>query len=319
MKTLISAIRTAVADFLEDDCMSNGAAIAYYTIFSLPPLLVLVFLVATAFNYSHEDVEQVVREQLGMPTEAVSTGAETPEEGGSNEESGAIPAVGNFGLASKIVGIFILVFSATGVFAQLQYALNRAWEVEPDPEQGGVMAFLLKRVLSLGMIVVIGFLLLVSLVMTTMIQEIVQATQGATAGPVAYAVAAILNTAASLAVATILFAAMFKILPDAKIPMRDVWVGAALTAVLFVIGKSLIGWYLQQSNMGGGWGSAAASMIAALVWVYYSSLIVLFGAEVTQAWIRAKGGRIEPSKGAVKKVQEKKYIRPGSSEPVPAK
>jgi membrane protein len=207
------------------------------------------------------------------------------------------------------MGVALLIFSATGLFAQLQFALNRAWEVEPDPQQGGALRFLLKRVFSLGMIVVIAFLLLVSLVLTTLIDEITAYLQGSSPGGVALVLGIVLNNLAVLALATLLFAAMYKILPDAKMAWKDTWIGAGLTAVLFVIGKSLIGWYLQSSDVGGSWGSAAASLVGILIWVYYTSLIVLFGAELAQVWASEYGSGIEPAKGAVRKVEEKRHVR----------
>lgn len=171
------------------------------------------------------------------------------------------------------------------------------------------MAFLAKRLLSAGMIVVIAFLLLVSLVLATMLDEILQWIQGTTPSMVARTVGTILNVGLTLLIVTVLFAAMYKILPDAKIRWKDMWVASAITAVLFVIGKTAIGWYIRYSDMGSNWGGAAASMIGILVWVYYSSLIVLFGAELAQYWAREYGAGIEPSKGAVRIKEEKHHLR----------
>jgi len=339
MKSLWSALKKAGTDFFEDDCMSAGAALAYYTIFSLPPLLVIVFLVASAFGVSEDTINSVVKRQLGIPvTEAVGhspsgesgeenekndtqSSRETPsEDQESSSAQASTPGFGNLGLLSRLIGIGILIFSATGVFAQLQFALNRAWEVEPDPEAGGVWNFLFKRFLSLGMVVVIAFLLLVSLVLTTLIDEAVHLIQGGTPDMIMQVVGFVLNDLVTLLLATLLFAAMYKILPDAEMAWKDVWVGAAFTGFLFVVGRSLIGWYLQNSQLGSEWGSAAASMVAVLVWVYYSSLLVLFGAELTQVWANQFGSGIRPSNGAVRKVEEKHLIREPDSgaQPKPA-
>lgn len=312
MRKLGRAIQNAAWDFLDDDCMSSGAAIAYYTMFSLPPLLVIVFLVAGTAGVSEQQIEQVVQRQLGAPVS--QSLAAPPEPRADAEAESAAPwdrqiGIGRLGLASKVVGGLVLLFAATGVFAQLQYALNRAWEVEPDPEQGIVRSFLFKRLLSLGMIVVIAFLLLVSLVVTTLLNEIVAALQGEASGTFWMALGVAVNNAAAWAMATLLFAAMFKILPDAKMWWRDVWIGAAMTGLLFVLGKALIGWYLRYSNIGASWGSAAASVVALLVWVYYSALIVLLGAELTQSWAKQYGHGIEPAKGAVRKQEFKRYLR----------
>ncbi len=326
MNKFFQACKQAFWDFFDDDCMSSGAAIAYYTMFSLPPLLVMVFLIAGMTGVSQGQIEQIVSQQLGLPTAAVQGGSAqqnadqrqpTAAEGASLQElaNRTSPSqVGQLGWGSQLVGVLILVFSATGVFAQLQYALNRAWEVEPDPEQGAAKSFLLKRILSLGMIVVIAFLLLVSLVLTTLTEEIIHYFQGQAPSAAVTVFGVLLNSLVTFALATLLFAAMYKILPDADMSWKDVWVGAAMTALLFVIGKALIGWYLQYSQIGSSWGSAAASMVAMLVWVYYSSLIVLLGAELAQVWAKRYGHGIVPSKGAVRKIEEKRYVRGGEAQ-----
>lgn len=321
------ALKRAVSDFSEDECMSSGAAIAYYAIFSIPPLLVLIFLVAGWLGVSRQKIDEVVKNQLGLPMEAAGaqSGGGSPQQAQSgSQETGSGSAseltgvaertstsqLGGVGTISRIVGALLLVFSATGLFAQLQFALNRAWEVEPDPEQGGIWRFIFKRVLSFGMIVTVAFLLLISLVLTTLIDEITAYLQGSSPGTVALVLGVVLNNLAVFALATLLFAAMYKILPDATMSWKDTWIGAGLTALLFVVGKSLIGWYLQKSDMGASWGSAAASMVGVLVWIYYSSLIVLFGAELTQVWAAEYGSGIEPAPGAVRnKVEEKRHVR----------
>jgi membrane protein len=318
--TLFKVVKRAVRDFSDDECMSSGAAIAYYAIFSIPPLLVLVFVVAGWAGISGPRIDAVVRDQLGLPMAAAKGNSQRGEADQSNEgsEDAGLGAVAEAQKAqqlsgvstfSRVMGVALLIFSATGLFAQLQFALNRAWEVEPDPAQGGVLRFVLKRVLSLGMIVVIAFLLLISLVLTTLIDEITGLLQGSSPGTVALVLGVVLNNLAVLVLATLLFAAMYKILPDAKMAWKDTWVGAGLTAVLFVIGKSVIGWYLQSSDVGASWGSAAASMVGVLIWIYYSSLLVLFGAELTQAWAKDFGSGIEPAEGAVRKVEEKRHVR----------
>ncbi|MDB5389477.1 MAG: putative rane protein, partial [Planctomycetaceae bacterium] len=218
-------------------------------------------------------------------------------------------AIGDLGLISKLIGVLVLLFSATGIFGQLQFTLNRVWEVEPDPRQGGVKSFLLKRLLSAGMVLAIGFVLLVSLILTTMIDQVLKLLKGSSPGLVEETTALIMNEAIGFAVAVLLFAAMFKLLPDAKLRWRDVWLGAMTTALLFMIGKALIGWYLRTSQVGSTWGASAASTVAALVWVYYSSLIVLYGAEFSQAWATRNGARRSPSEGAVRTVEEKRHIR----------
>ena len=301
---LFDAVKLAVKDFSEDECMISGAAMAYYTVFALPPLLALLFFAAEAAGVSDRRISQFVQEQLGLPKiqQSGSLGDVAGREASSSTS-------GSMGIISKVVGVALLIFSATGLFAQLQYALNKAWEVEPDPERGGLKNFITKRLLSAGMIVVIGFLLLVSLVLTTVVDEIMTAIQGSAPGPAVTAIGIAINALVTLVIATLLFAAMFKTLPDVKMQWRDLWVGSAITAILFVLGKTLLGVYLHNSQMGSSWGGAAASLITMLVWVYYTSLIVLFGAELTQAWAKLFGSGIEPAEGAVRKVEEKRYER----------
>ena len=315
MGKFFSTVKQAGKDFSEDECMVSGAALAYYTIFSLPPLLVVVFAVAGWFGVEHETVDRIARQQLGMPTTEMPGQEQADEAGGEaaskeeSDESGAISSLAGLNWISRVVGLGILVFSATGLFAQLQHALNRAWEVAPDPSQSGFFGLIFKRLLSLGMVAVIAFLLLVSFVLTTFVDEAVRWIQGPAPGSVAMIVGIVLDTAITLAVATLLFAAIFKVLPDAKTSWKDLLVGSFITALLFVIGKSLIAWYLQNSNIALGWSAAAASMVAILVWVYYSSLIVLFGAEMAQAWANQFGNGVQPAKGAVRVVKETRRVR----------
>jgi membrane protein len=329
MFVILKAIGISLQNFLKDDCLTNGAAIAYYTIFSLPPLLVIVLMIASSLGFSKQDVNRIIHEELGFPATETVTNIElgSPKAGSKNAASTASAAeastpksdsasetigqlkIGQLGTVSRIVGIGILLFSATGIFGQLQYSLNRIWEVEPDPRQGGFRRFLLKRLFSAGMVIVIGFVLLTSLILTTMVDQVLVLMNGRAPGFIEQTAGLILNEVATFAVAVLLFGSMFRILPDAKFRLKDVWLGATATALLFVFGKAVIGWYLRTSEVGSSWGASAASSVAALVWVYYSSLIVLFGAELTRAWATRNGGTYEPARGAVRTVEEKRHIR----------
>ena len=198
-----NALKQGLSEFFDDDCMSQAAAVAYYTIFSLPPLLMLVFFLVGLAPIPQSTVNRLLRTQLGVPMAAVSPDQSNGDKGladkgqagntqADNGRDGAMlesiaqrtrqnpGVITQLGPVSTILGGCLLIFTATGVFAQLQYALNRVWEVEPDPEQGGVQSFLLNRLLSLGMILVIGFLLLVSLVFTAILEEVLRAIQGET-------------------------------------------------------------------------------------------------------------------------------------------
>jgi membrane protein len=301
MRRFFGIIKKAVSDFSEDDCMSSAAAMAYYAIFSLPPLLVLVVGIAGYFRVSPEEIQKMVQDQWGMAAAGEQVGAAGSRQGQSDEKSGEQDArqVGAMGIASKVVGVLILIFSATGLFAQLQYTLNRVWEVKPDPNRGGIWAFITKRVLSLGMILVVVFLLLTSMLLTLVVDEIIAHLRGGEEDPATIALGVTLNNVVVLVVASLLFAAMFRFLPDAKVAWRDVWFGAILTGLLFVVGKALIALYLGNTDLASGWGTAAAAMIGVLVWMYYTSLILLFGAELTQAWAASHGREIKPAEGAI--------------------
>jgi membrane protein len=324
MGNIMEASNAAFSNFLKDECMVSGAALGFYTIFSLPPLLVLVFYVVNIFGISQDRINNVLRKQIGIPVVAASEPAEAEkgsEKASRDQASGsAISGLAErrridqgpieaLGPVSKVIGGLILLFSATGVFAQLQLALNRAWNVEPDPEAGGWKNFLGKRVLSLGMILVLAFLLLVSLTLSIVLEELIAVFQGEAPGPTTELLGRAANTLLTFVMATLLFVAIYRVLPDAKMRWKDLWIGALITAFLFVVGKALIGWYLSKADIGIGWGTAAASTILILVWVYYTSLIVMFGAELTQAWVSRFGGGIRPTKGAVQMVQQKEHVR----------
>jgi membrane protein len=285
---VFGTLTRSVRDFLDDDCMTRAAALSYYTVFSLPPLLILILLLAGTL-LDPNDVRGGLESQIdalmgpagGDQVRTMLTHAERP--GG--------------GLFPTLIGIGALLFGATGAFSQLQSALNRAWEVEPDPYQGGLKTFLFKRLLSFGMILTVAFLLLVSLAVSAALAAFGGALESFLPEGLSAPLLQALNLLLSLAVITVLFAAIFKVLPDATVAWRDVWVGAAVTAVLFTVGKFLIGLYLGKSNPGEAYG-AAGSLALLLLWIYYSSIIVLFGAEFTQAWAETHGRAVTPEQGA---------------------
>ena len=297
----VGILKQTFKEFARDDCPRMAAALSYYTIFSLPPLLVLIITLAGVF-LSTQQVEGWIQGQVGsLIGEQAATQIQTMVESAQQRVRGGF----SLGFILSIAG---LLFGATGAFAQLQKALNAAWEVEPDPEQGGVKNYLMKRVLSLGMIMVIAFLLLVSLVVSSLISTFVGQLEGMLPGGLSTVTVWILNAAVSLFVITLLFASIFVVLPDARVAWRDVWAGAFVTALLFVLGKFLIGLYIGQSNPGEAYGAAAALAIL-LVWVYYSAMILFLGAEFTQAWARRRGSGIEPDDDAVRVVEKKQPVR----------
>jgi membrane protein len=286
-KGIVGLLKQTFRDFSADDCPRMAAALSYYTVFALPPLLILI-LTVVGIVFDPAQVQEAIRGQIGDvmgPDGAQQIG--TIIEQADQPEGRGVRA---------LVGIGALVLGATGAFLQLQGALNRAWGVEPDPDAGGIRNFVLKRALSLGMIFGLAFLLLVSLALSAAISMLGDVVERILPG-VSEGFLLLLDFGLSLGVITVLFAAMFKVLPDARIAWKDVWVGAAATALLFVIGKFALGFYLGRSNPGEAYG-AAGSLALILVWIYYASMIVLLGAEFTQVWAERRGAGIEPEEGA---------------------
>jgi membrane protein len=302
-----SLLKHTFEEFNRDECPRKAAALSYYTIFSLPPLLVIIIIIAGVV-LSPEEVEVWIQGEVG---EAIGAGAagqiQTMVERARSSVEGGL----SFGL---VLGIAGLLFGATGTFAELQGSLNDVWEVKPDPQKNGIKSFLMKRIFSLGMILVIAFLLLVFLVITSMISAVSDHFGSMLPGGVSTILLWVINFSASLLVITFLFAAMFKVLPDARTAWRDLWVGAFATALLFVLGKFLIGLYVGRSNPGEVFGAAAALALI-LVWVYYSAMILFLGAEFTQAWSQRHGQRVRPESGAMRVVKQEKIIREPAGHP----
>ncbi|MBA3345464.1 MAG: YihY/virulence factor BrkB family protein [Gemmatimonadales bacterium] len=297
---LFGLVKQSGKDFIEDDCPTMAAALSYYTVFALPPLLLLILLlVGTVLD--PREVEVALEGQAGS-----FLGPSGREQVKTIVESANQPGAG--GLLPTILGIAGLVLGATGVFGQLQAALNKAWEVEPDPQQGGIKNFIFKRVFSFGMVLALAFLLLVSLALTAMLSAFGDGLGRFLPEGLSEPVLHVFNFLVSFGVISLLFAAMFKVLPDATLAWRDVWVGAIATAFLFVLGKFLLGLYLGRSNPGEAFG-AAGSLAVMLVWIYYSSMILLLGAEFTQTWADERGSGVKPEEGAVRAVREKRHER----------
>ncbi|OZC04418.1 YihY/virulence factor BrkB family protein [Rubricoccus marinus] len=279
-----AVLKKTAAEVMDDDVPSLSAAIAYYTVFSLPPLLVVILGVSGAI-FGVDRVQEALVGQVGSII-------------GSDGQAAIRTMIENAstlgdGIGAKLAGLAALLFGASGAFGQLQKSLNRAWEVEKAAEGGGLMAVLVKRLLSFGMVLTIAFLLLVSLALSAVLAALGDATSGLVPGGIAGTLIDVANVIVSIGVIGLLFAFMFRYLPDAEVSWRDVWVGAFVTAILFTLGKTLIGIYLGVSSPGSAFG-AAGSLALLLVWIYYSSLIVLVGAEFTQAWAERMGDGIEP-------------------------
>lgn len=278
-------IKDTASDWMEDKAARLGAALAYYTAFSLAALLVIVIGVAGLVFGQKEAGHQLINEIQNMVGEQGGEAVRTMVESASQPKSG---------ITGTVLGIAMLLFGAAGLFGQLQDALNTVWEVQPKPG-GGVWGFLRERFFSLAMVLGVAFLLLVSLVISAAVAACVELLGEWQVGFLGHT----LNEVASLIIVTLLFAAIFKFLPDAKIAWRDVWLGAAVTAVLFEIGKFLIGLYLGHSGVASAYG-AAGSLAVLLVWLYYSAQIFLFGAELTKVYADRFGSRIVPDENAVR-------------------
>jgi membrane protein len=281
--SLWEMLKMTYSDWSEDKATRLGAALAYYTVFSLAPLLIIVLAIAGAV-FDPETVRAQINQQLGLG-EAGGEGIARLIEGAQKSGSG---------LVASILGGAAILFGATGVFVQLKDALNTIWEVEPKPGLG-VWAYVKERLLSFGMILVIGFLLLVLLVVSAVLHG-VQEYIGEWL-PMPGWTAQLLDVVISFAGVTLLFAMIYKYLPDVQIRWRDVWLGAAVTALLFTVGKFLLGLYLGRASFTSAYG-AAGTIVIILLWAYYSAQILFFGAEFTQVYAKQYGGRIRPAENA---------------------
>jgi membrane protein len=292
MKTRwIDLLKRSASDWMEDKALRLSAALAYYSIFSIAPLLVITIGIAGLVLG-----EEAVRGQLyGELKEYL--GAQSAEAIQSMVQSASKPA---HGMWATVVGTATILIGASGVFGQLKDALNTIWEVEIKPGAGFV-SFLRTKLLNFGMVLVIGFLLLVSLLLSTAIAGLNHTLEGFI--PLPAIVWTVISFIISLAIVTTLFALIFKMLPDAQIEWRDVWIGAVLTALLFEIGKTGLSWYLGRESTSTAYG-AAGSVVLLLLWVYYTSCILFFGAEFTQVYAQAGGRVIKPAANAIRTTTE---------------
>lgn len=268
----------------EDEASLLSAALSYYTAVSIAPLLVLIVVIA-GFFLGQDAAQSQLIEQL-----RAVMGAEGSQFLETVLENADQPTLAS---AAGILSFLTLLWGSTNVFAQLQSSLNKIWNVKRKPG-GGIIATLRSRLLSFSMVLGIAFMLLVSLVLSTMLTVFVDWGHGLLPG--ADWVWQVVNFVVSFAVITFLFAAIFKVLPDVKIAWRDVWLGAAVTALLFTIGKYLLGLYL--ANAGSAYG-AVGSLVVFLLWVFYSAQILFMGAEFTQVYARRFGSGIRPDEDAV--------------------
>jgi membrane protein len=279
-------IRQTVVDFIDDGCATQAAAITFYALLSMAPLLVVVIAIAGAV-WGAEAARGEIVGQFGhlMGDDAAKAIQDIIERAGKQQSRG---------LLATVFGIALLLLGALGVFGQIKSALNTVWEVKPRPGRG-IVGVIRDRILSFAMVFCVAFLLIVSLAVSALLSALGGwLEQRIDMAPILMAA---LNGCISLMVIAFLFAAIYKLLPDARIAWRDVWVGAVATSALFNVGKFAIGLYLGHSSTISVYG-AAGSLALILLWVYYSSLIFLFGAEFTQVQARWRGSQIAPAKYA---------------------
>ncbi len=285
--------------FISDDCPSHAAALAFYTFFSLPALLTLLLTVLGRLADPAQLRDGIVRQVGGL---IGNSGADQV----TTIIGNAHLAAGSQSIATAL-SIGALAFGATTSFAQLQTALNKVWGVKPDPRRNQLHVFLMKRIFSFGVVITVAFLLLVSLALSTMLAAIGDRISAGVAPTLAFQVA---TSVIGFAIVAGLFSVMYRFLPDARIAWRDVRAGAAMSAILFALGKLVIGLYLGRTNPGSVYG-VAGSLAVVLIWVYYTSMVVLLGAEFTRLWAQRYGRGITPEKGAVAYVEEERQVKKG--------
>jgi membrane protein len=287
-QAIFRLLRETITEWQNDKVPLLAAALAYYTVFSIAPLLIIAIAIAGAFFGEEAARGEIIGQIKGLVGQQ---GAEAIQSMLQNTQQ---PSA-NSGLAT-LFGIVTLLIGATGVFGQLQDALNIIWDVKPKPGVG-LKVFLLSRLLSFAMVLVIGFLLLVSLLLSAILAAISHYFGDLI--PSFQFVGQLLNFTLSFVVITLLFAAIYKVLPDVKVPWQNLWLGAIVTALLFNAGKSLIGLYLGNSAVSSTYG-AAGSLVVILIWIFYSAQILLLGAEFTHVYSRYRGTPIRPTRYAVR-------------------
>jgi membrane protein len=279
-------VRDTILEFIDDHAIYYSASLAYFTIFALPSLLIVIIAAAGSLM-GKETISLEIYQQIGELAghDSAAQVQQMVEQANTSKSS----------FFAKVIALITLVIAATGVFTAIQNALNLMWDVKPKPKLN-ILKLIQDRVLSFALIIGIAFLLLVSLVIHAGLVAIIKFIN---IEPATVALIQTSNFLIPLTVTIILFAIIFKFLPDAKVKWRDVTAGAVVTGLLFTGGKFLVGLYLGQSDLGSAYG-AAGTIIILLLWVYFSSILLFFGAEFTQVYARKYGRSIEPSTYAVR-------------------
>ena len=270
-------LKDTVLAFINDDALSRGAAIAFYTVTSIAPVLLIVIAIA-GLAFGRDAAQNAITEQLsGLMGQQTAEVLQTAVASAANKSSGVV---------ATIIGIITLMVTASGVFGEMQTALNVIWKAKP---KGTTVSRLIRaRAASLGLVAALGFLLMVSLVVSTVLTAFGNYLDSIL--PFGKVILTVLNVVVSLVLISFLFAAIYKVLPDRNLEWGDVVVGAIVTGVLFTIGKSLISWYIGSSAVASSYGAAGALMVL-LLWVYYSAQIFLLGAEFTKVYANRHGSK----------------------------
>jgi membrane protein len=286
VRRLGSLLKETAIQWDEDQAARQAASLALYTLLSVAPLLIVSIKVAglalgdeAARGQVSQEIGRLVGSQAGAAIEAMVNNAKQPGQG----------------VLGSLVGLAVLLFGASGVFGELQTSLNQIWEVKPKPGRG-VLGFVKDRFFSFTMVMGVAFLLLVSLVVSAVLATVTEHFRDFIPYPALWWV---VNVVIGIGITTALFALIYKVVPDARIGWHDVWVGAFATSVLFSVGRVLLSWYVGRSATVSPFG-AAGSLVALIVWVYYSAQILFFGAEFTQVFATRYGSRIMPSEHAVR-------------------
>jgi membrane protein len=297
IKGLLPLLKAAFKGFSEDKVPKLSASLAYYTVFSLGPLLIVVITIA-AFVMGPDTINGTIYKQMNgfIGAEAAAQMQEIVKNASLSGKS----------TMAAIIGGITLLIGATSVFAEIQDSINGIWGLKPKPK-AGILYMLKNRLLSFGVLGAMGFLMLVSLGATALVETIGNRLKDRFPD-VTVVVFYIINLVLTLGITTLLFAVIFKVLPDAKIKWKDVWIGSIFTSLLFLLGKFAISFYVSKSDIGGTYGTAG-SLVVILVWIYYSAIILYFGAEFTKSYALEYGSAIHPDKYAV--VIEKMEVERG--------
>ncbi|MBV9987975.1 MAG: YihY/virulence factor BrkB family protein [Chitinophagaceae bacterium] len=304
LAAIFRSLKKAAGEFNDDEGFKLSASLSYYTIFSIAPFLLIVISIASA-AFRRESVETRVYGQIRQLV--------GPQAAASVQEIITNVQLKDQGVWGLIIGVAVLIVGATSVFTEIQGSINYIWSIRTKPRKG-LIKLLLDRLLSFSLIIGVGFILLVSLVINSLMDAVHTRLEAMFKDSSVHLLYAI-NLAAIFIVITLLFTIIYKVLPDAKINWKDSTVGAAFTAVLFIIGKFLIGLYIGNSSLGATYGTVA-SVFVILVWIYYTSIILYFGAEFTKVYSRDIGKGIKPSAQAVYIVKSETKELPSLRAPV---